>query len=736
MAAKVTRPMARWGVTVVTLVLLLLTGLSPVQALDRGQRGVQGDHSIAGPASAAVTDVAAASASTGRVGGSDRYATSAAISRRAFPKGAEVVYLARGDEFADAVAGGMLTDGPILLVRPCGAVPSAVKREISRLAPRQVIALGGVGAVCEKTLRAAAAGRSTDRIAGEGRYDTAAFISERAYPAHTEEPVFTEEPVYIASGTAYADAVAAGSLTDGPVLLVRPDGSFPRSVLIELSRVLPNTAVGLGGSTVVADATLEQLPYADQRPDRVHGRNRYETAATIAGRAFPEAPSTVYLARGDTLADAVAAGVLTDGPVLLVNRRCGALPASVATYLSLVTPDRVLALGGPSAVCDDTLQAASAAARPGQEPVSTQVAASGGQSCAVTAAGAVRCWGSNSSGALGDGTTTDSATPVSVTGLGPGSARSVALGGAFGCGLTTDGAVRCWGSNHDGTLGGPYGSHSTVPVDIPRLGAGTTVQLTTGRKHACAVTITGATRCWGSNSSSQLGIGMEKGGSTIMPSLVSGLGPGTTRQVDANHLSTCATRTDGAAQCWGANVVGALGDGTQVERNRPSQVSGLGTGTTAQVSVGVHGGCAVTAGGAVRCWGDNAQGELGYPHEGGGQYWSLVPVEVATLGAGSTIAVDASGSGFNCALSSLSATVCWGANSDGTLGTGSSGASRPTPGPVDGLGRGTTVRVATGYAHACAVTTEGQVRCWGDNSYGQIGDGTFDQRVSPVRVVP
>lgn len=724
----------RWWMAVAALLVLAVTGMPPVQALGVRQADVGAAPGHTGLPAAAAVDLATASAATGRVGGSDRYATSAAISRRAFPRGAEVVYLARGDEFADAVAGGMLTDGPILLVRSCGAVPSAVRKEISRLDPRRVIALGGSGAVCGETLRAAAAGRATDRIAGEDRYDTAAFISERAYLPHFEGPVYTEAPVYIASGTAYADAVAAGSLTDGPVLLVRPDGSFPRSVLIELSRASPTTAIGLGGPNVVAETTLEQLPYAYQRPDRVHGRNRYETAVTIAGRAFPEAPSTVYLARGDTLADAVAAGVLTDGPVLLVDRRCGELPASVTAYLSLVTPDRVLALGGPTAVCDDTLQAASAAARPGQEPVSTQVAAGGGQSCAVTAAGAVRCWGSNSSGALGDGTETDSATPVSVTGLGPGSARSVDLGGAFGCALTTDGAVRCWGSNDDGTLGGPYGSHSTVPVDIPRLGAGTTVQLTTGRKHACAVSITGATRCWGSNSSSQLGIGMEKGGSTVLPMLVSGLGPGTTRQVDANYLSTCATRTDGAARCWGANVLGALGDGTEIERNRPSQVSGLGAGTTAQVSVGVFGGCAVTSAGAVRCWGDNGQGELGFPDEPGGQYWSLVPVEVGTLGSGSVRAVDASGSGFNCAVTMTSATMCWGSNSSGTLGTGESSPARPTPGQVDGLGRGTTAQVSTGYEHACAVTTAGEVRCWGDNSYGQIGDGTYEQRDAPVRV--
>lgn len=155
-----------------------------------------------------------------RVAGTDRYSTSAAISRREFAQGASVVYIARGDEFADALAGGMLTDGPILLVPRCGNVPTAVSTEIARLDPNEVVALGGKNSVCNATLRAAASGRSTDRVAGQDRYDTAAEISDRVYSFEGDA-----EAAYFASGTAYADAVAGGSLTDGPVLLVRPDGS-------------------------------------------------------------------------------------------------------------------------------------------------------------------------------------------------------------------------------------------------------------------------------------------------------------------------------------------------------------------------------------------------------------------------------------------------------------------------------------------------------------------------------
>lgn len=124
-----------------------------------------------------------------RLAGTDRYSTAVTISREAFPaefpQGTGTVYLARGDFFADALAGGALTDGPVLLVRPCGTVPSAVLSEVARLDPARVVALGGAGAVCDTVLQQAADGRPTGRLTGSNRYATAVAISRRAFPGAT-----------------------------------------------------------------------------------------------------------------------------------------------------------------------------------------------------------------------------------------------------------------------------------------------------------------------------------------------------------------------------------------------------------------------------------------------------------------------------------------------------------------------------------------------------------------------
>lgn len=717
------RSLPRLLVTQLAVLSLAIAGLLS-GATGPGDRAAA---AIAPQVSIAPQDVTALASdgatSGGRVHGSDRYATSAAISRHAFPQGADVVYLARGDEFADALAGGMLTDGPILLVRACGGVPGSVRAEIARLDPAQVVALGGPGAVCDASLAEAAAGRPVSRLAGANRYDTAVEISLRAWPDPGEA-----DALYVTSGHAYADAVAGGGLSDGPILLVRPDGSYPSSVLAERARILGPPLVGLGGPTVVADATLADLDRgSSQLPDRLHGSNRYDTAVTIAGRAYPEGPTTVYLARGDTLADAVAAGGLTDGPVLLVGPTCGALRTGVKTYLSLVAPQQVLALGGPGAVCDETLDAAVAATT--SPPALPGMQISGGQNrtCGVTGDGETKCWGDNASGGLGDGTLIDRPTPGAVLGLGPGTTMTVEAGGPS-CALLANGSVRCWGGNIEGSIPGA-GADNPVPVDIPRLGAGTTAHISLGQKHGCAISITGATRCWGSNSSSQLGVGLPKGSLYALPTLVPGFGPGTTRQIDASYLGTCAVRIDNSAWCWGTNVGGRIGDGTSTERNLPTAVVDLGPGTTAQIATGTHHTCAVTTEGAAKCWGSSTSGALG-----NGRLGPDVPTpgDVVGLDEGTTTMID-TGSAYSCAVTTDGTAKCWGTNVYGQLGLGEGVWQQLAPRPVIGLTNSTRL-IHTSTNTACAITTSDELRCWGLNDLGQVGDGTTTDRRVPVPI--
>ncbi|QFG68407.1 cell wall-binding repeat-containing protein [Ornithinimicrobium pratense] len=706
-----------------TLILRLVASSLALTGLLSGVLG-SGVTATASSAPQEVASVASAlGTSGGRVHGGDRYATSAAISRHAFPQGADVVYLARGDEFADALAGGMLTDGPILLVRACGGVPRSVRAEIARLNPSQVVALGGPNAVCDASLAEAAAGRPASRLAGVNRYDTAVEISLRAWPEPNDA-----DALYATSGHAYADAVAGGGLNDGPVLLVRPDGSYPTSVLAELGRISGPPVVGLGGTTVISDATLADMDWGtSQLPDRLHGSNRYDTAVTIAGRAYPEGPSTVYLARGDTLVDAVAAGGLADGPVLLVGPTCGALRTSVKTYLSLVAPQQVLALGGQGAVCDATVDAAVAAATSSPALPGMQISGGPSLTCGVTTDGETKCWGYNAGGGLGDGTLLDRPSPGPVLGLGPGTTSTIEAGGPS-CALLSNGSVQCWGGNTEGSIPGA-GAYTAVPVDIPRLGAGTTAHISLGQKHGCAISITGATRCWGSNSSSQLGVGLPKGSLYALPTLVPGFGPGTTRQIDAFYLGTCAVRLDSSAWCWGTNVGGRIGDGTRTERNLPTAVVGLGPGTTAHIATGTSHTCAVTTEGAAKCWGSSATGALGNGRLGPDV---LTPDDVVGLGEGTTTMIDA-GSAYACAVTTDGTAKCWGTNVYGKLGIGEGIDFQLAPHPVIGLTNNTNL-IQTSTNTTCAITTSDELRCWGDNHLGQVGDGTTTDRRTPVPI--
>jgi putative cell wall-binding protein/Tol biopolymer transport system component len=325
---------------------------------------VLGTTLVGGGGAAAAPAMATATPTVSRLAGADRIGTAVKISQHAFPSAFTTggsVYLARMDVFADAVAAGTLTDGPVLLVPSCASVPQVVKDELTRLTPARVVALGGAGAVCDQVLNDAAAGRPTARLEGADRYLTSLAIArERIRQAPATE-------VYVASGLDSPDAVVGGQLTRGPILLT---GTVDRSADYNafINEVKPTRVVAVGGPGAVSEAQLNALAGWKAR---LAGQSRYETAAAIAMREFPEDATTVYLARGDLYADAVAAGALKDGPVLLVAS-C-TLPTSARERIAAARPLRIIALGGSGAVCDAVLaQAATAQTASGGRIVASQ----------------------------------------------------------------------------------------------------------------------------------------------------------------------------------------------------------------------------------------------------------------------------------------------------------------------------------------------------------------------------
>jgi len=347
------------------------------------------------------------------------------------------------------------------------------------------------------------------------------------------------------------------------------------------------------------------------------------------------------------------------------------------------------------------------------------VAAGFYHTCAVTSAGALWCWGQNSLGELGDGTTTNRSTPVAVSGLGSG-VIAVAGGGSHTCAATGAGAVWCWGINSAGQLGDGTQTSRLTPVAVSGLSTGVAA-VSAGSNHSCAVTGAGALWCWGDNSYGQLGDGSND--MRMTPVAVLGLGSGVAAVTDGFY-HTCAVTTAGAVSCWGHNLFGSLGDGSTTNRSTPATVDGLGTGAAAATAGAFHT-CALIGTGAVRCWGLNRSGQVG----DGLPIDLLAPTGVGGLGGVVTVAA---GESHACARTGAGAAWCWGGNGYGELGDGTT-TMRAVPAPVTGLGSGVTA-VAAGSRHSCALTAAGALFCWGNNYYGQLGDGTSTDRLAPTAV--
>ncbi len=360
----------------------------------------------------------------------------------------------------------------------------------------------------------------------------------------------------------------------------------------------------------------------------------------------------------------------------------------------------------------------------------TAIATGSYHSCARVNTGAVQCWGYNGYGSLGDGTNTTANLPVPVSGLT--NAASVFAGGYSTCSTTNTGTVVCWGNNDYGQLGNGSLVNANVPTGVLELTSVTGVAV--GYNTTCATTKGGPAYCWGNNYSGSVGIGI--GADVSIANFVRGApeqgildvysrsAPSTSAGLD----HTCATTLVGGVNCWGANASGQLGNNTTTNSSVPVAVSisGRGQFTILQVASGDSHSCALTSYGGVICWGGNKDGQLG----NGSNTDSLIPVAVSGLNS-NVIAITAGGD-HTCALNRVGAVKCWGNNQYGQLGNGGV-ASSNVPVNVTNLGFGISA-LAGGYRHTCATTWQGEMKCWGANYDGQLGNGTAVDSTTPVTV--
>lgn len=341
--------------------------------------------------------------------------------------------------------------------------------------------------------------------------------------------------------------------------------------------------------------------------------------------------------------------------------------------------------------------------------------------CALTTAGGVKCWGYNNYGQIGDNTTFDRYAPQNVFGMSSG-LLAITTGWMHTCTLTSSGGAKCWGTNHYGQLGDNTSIDRHSPVDVIGLSSGITA-ISAGGGHTCALTSSGGIKCWGNNFSGQLGNGSVPS-KIPTPVDVTGLTSDVVA-IAAGTGHTCALTTSGGVKCWGSNVSGQLGDGTTIMRNTPVDVIGLADGVSA-ISTGQEHSCALMESGKVKCWGDNRFGQVG----DGTQTNRLTPTDVTGLSDITTIQL---GEWHSCAITSGGGGTCWGWNKYGRLGDGTT-ITRLTPVDVSGLTSGVAA-ISVGGEHTCAQTATNEVRCWGNNQFGQLGNGAFIRRLTAVNVL-
>lgn len=396
-----------------------------------------------------------------------------------------------------------------------------------------------------------------------------------------------------------------------------------------------------------------------------------------------------------------------------------------------------------------------------------QVVGGSAHTCALLVDGAVKCWGEahgylfgligpyvgNEPGDMGD------ALPAIDLGTGR-TATSLTSGTQHICAILDDDSVKCWGHNYYGELGlGDTRDRDEFAGDmgdgLPTvdLGTGRTAKvLAAGGLHTCAILDDDSVKCWGDNTHGQLGYSDANGRGDepgemgdALPAVDFGSGR-TAKSVWPGLEHTCAILDDDSLKCWGHNPAGQLGYGDKVTRgDGPGEMGNalptvaLGASRVAiMVAAGSRHTCALLDDHTIKCWGGNANGQLGAGDtlvrgDGAGEMGDVLPT--VDLGPGATATALSAGISFTCALLEGDSVKCWGLNNLGQLGCGDDDTRGDEPGemgamlaPLDfGSGR-SVVGLATFGNHACVRLDDEGVKCWGRNTFGQLGLGDVQHR--------
>ncbi|MDB5167906.1 MAG: cell surface receptor domain protein, partial [Candidatus Saccharibacteria bacterium] len=505
--------------------------------------------------------------------------------------------------------------------------------------------------------------------------------------------------------------------------LLTPPAQLHAAVVPTVTSVTPNSGLKSGGDSVT-----------------ITGAN-FDSAATVKIGATVAA-STTWV-DSTTLTAVTPAGVAGARDVTVTNSDGQqAILAKAFTYIeptptiSSVTPAKGPAGGGQSVTITGQNFT------PGWKEIS-QITSGANHSCGIYDSQAY-CWGINTYGQLGNNTRNASSAPVAVDTSGVLSGKtiiSVAAGVGHTCAVASDNQTYCWGYNAYGQLGNNSAVTSYKPVAVDTAGvlaSKTVLSIATGGYHTCAVTSDNLMYCWGYNYYGALGNNSTTQSNVPVAVTTTGVLNGkTVTSITAGDYHTCAIASDSQAYCWGYNAYGQLGNNSTAQSTVPVAVvtTGVLNGkTVSSITTGATHTCAVASDNLSYCWGDGGNGQLG----NNSTTSSSVPVATVTTGVlnGKTVSSIVAGAKHTCAVASDSQAYCWGYNGYGQLGNNSTGQSTvPVAVTATGILAGKTVlSFATDGHHTCAVASDNQAYCWGQNINGQLGNSSLTNSSVAVAV--
>ncbi len=361
-----------------------------------------------------------------------------------------------------------------------------------------------------------------------------------------------------------------------------------------------------------------------------------------------------------------------------------------------------------------------------------QVSAATYHTCAIDLSSQIVCWGRGSEGLLGNGLISDQFTPVPINNpVGVNSWRSVETGFNHTCAIADNDQAYCWGKNDRGQIGDGSMSDEFTPTLITRpAGVNSWRTIKTGFAHACAIADNNQAYCWGGGSFGVLGNGSSSDQNT--PTLVTNpTGVSSWKAIRIEYSHACAIADNDQAYCWGRGTSGKLGNGFIFDRNVPTLVTNP-TGITGWKNIGVgrNHSCAIADNDQAYCWGGGMNGTLG----NGSTSDQNTPILVTNPAGISSWKTIQTGAFYTCAIADNNQAYCWGESSYGRLGNGST-SDQSTPVLVTNpTGVNSWKVIRTGFYHTCAIADNNQAYCWGGGEHGRLGNGMFSDQSTPKSV--